>query len=107
MVRPRPRCLRRRRPASQARLLHSMDFIWSPWRYDYLASTDKKPPSSVFCIGHDRSRRAGKLVVRRGIHNFSILNLLPYTSSHTTVAAYVRLATNPEAKPEPLSEPCE
>src|SRR5207247_11262933 len=85
MVRPRPRCLRRRRPASQARQLHSMDFIWSPWRYDYLASTDKKPPSCVFCIGDVRSRYADKLIVLRGIQNFIIQIMFAYTSGHTMV----------------------
>ncbi|HSU88032.1 MAG TPA: HIT family hydrolase, partial [Terriglobia bacterium] len=68
-----------------------MDFIWSPWRYDYLASTGKKPPSCVFCIGDDRSRDAEKLVVFRGIHNFIILNLFPYTSGHTMVAPFQHL----------------
>jgi len=81
-----------------------MDFIWSPWRYDYLASTDKKPPSCVFCIGDDRSRDAEKLVVFRGIHNFIILNLFPYTSGHTMVAPYQHLETITEAKAEQLSE---
>ena len=81
-----------------------MDFIWSPWRYDYLASTDKKPPSCVFCIGDDRSRDAEKLVVFRGIHNFIILNLFPYTSGHTMVAPYQHLETITQAKPEQLSE---
>ncbi len=81
-----------------------MDFIWSPWRYDYLASTDKKPPSCVFCIGDDRSRDADKLIVLRGIHNFIILNLFPYTSGHTMVAPYQHLETITESKPEQLSE---
>jgi ATP adenylyltransferase len=81
-----------------------MDFIWSPWRYDYLASAGKKPSSCVFCIGEDRSRDAERLVVFRGTYNFIILNLFPYTSGHTMVAPYEHLESITAAKPEQLSE---
>jgi ATP adenylyltransferase len=81
-----------------------MDFIWSPWRYDYLASGAKKASSCVFCIGEDSSQDAERLVVFRGIHNFIILNLFPYASGHTMVAPYEHLDTIAAAKPEQLSE---
>jgi len=63
-----------------------MDFVWSPWRYHYIASAGKTPSSCVFCIGEDPSRDADRLVVFRGVHNFVILNLFPYTSGHFMVA---------------------
>jgi ATP adenylyltransferase len=81
-----------------------MDFIWSPWRYDYLASGGKKPSSCVFCIGDDPSHDAERLVVFRGDHNFVILNLFPYTSGHAMVAPYAHLDTIAGAKPEQLLE---
>jgi ATP adenylyltransferase len=81
-----------------------MDFIWSPWRYDYLASGGKKPSSCVFCIGDDRSHDAERLVVFRGDHNFVILNLFPYTSGHAMVAPYAHLDTIAAAKSEQLLE---
>ena len=81
-----------------------MDFIWSPWRYDYLASVGKKAPSCVFCVGEDRSHDAERLIVFRGTYNFIILNLFPYTSGHTMVAPYEHLESITRAKPEPLSE---
>jgi ATP adenylyltransferase len=81
-----------------------MDFIWSPWRYDYLASGAKKPSSCVFCVAEDSSHDAERLVVFRGIHNFIILNLFPYTSGHAMVAPYEHLDTITAAKPEQLSE---
>ena len=81
-----------------------MDFIWSPWRYDYLASAGKEPSSCVFCVGEDRSRDADRLVVFRGAHNFIILNLFPYTSGHTMVAPYEHLESITAARPEQLSE---
>ncbi len=72
-----------------------MDFIWSPWRYTYMASAGKAEqlPSCVFCIGEDRTQDAGRLVLHRGIHNFVILNLFPYTSGHLMVMPYAHLGS--------------
>jgi ATP adenylyltransferase len=81
-----------------------MDFLWSPWRYDYLASAGRKPPSCVFCVGQDTSRDAERLIVFRGIHNFIILNLFPYTSGHAMVSPYEHLDSLASARPDQLSE---
>ena len=81
-----------------------MDFIWSPWRYDYLASGGRKPSSCVFCLDDGRSRDAERLIVFRGTHNFIILNLFPYTSGHVMIAPYEHLDTIADAKAEQLSE---
>ena len=78
--------------------------MWSPWRYDYLASTGKKSPSCVFCVEENRSHDAERLIVFRGSHNFIILNLFPYTSGHVMVAPYEHLDTIAVAKAEQLSE---
>jgi ATP adenylyltransferase len=81
-----------------------MDFIWSPWRYDYLASGGVKAPSCVFCVGEDRTHDAERLIVCRGTHNFIILNLFPYTSGHLMVAPYEHLDTIVCAKADQLTE---
>jgi len=81
-----------------------MDFIWSPWRYDYLASGGVKAPSCVFCVGDDRTHDAERLIVFRGTHNFIILNLFPYTSGHLMVAPYEHLDTIVSAKADQLTE---
>jgi ATP adenylyltransferase len=81
-----------------------MDFIWSPWRYDYLAAGGTRPSSCVFCLDADGARDAEKLVVFRGSHNFIILNLFPYTSGHVMVAPFEHLNTIAAAKPEQLAE---
>jgi len=81
-----------------------MDFIWSPWRYDYLASGGMKAPSCVFCVGDDRTHDAERLIVFRGTHNFIILNLFPYTSGHLMVAPYEHLDTIVSAKADQLTE---
>jgi ATP adenylyltransferase len=81
-----------------------MDFIWSPWRYDYLASGGVKPSSCVFCVTDDSSHDAERLIVYRGSHNFIILNLFPYTSGHVMVAPYGHMNTIAVAPPEQLAE---
>ena len=81
-----------------------MEFVWSPWRYDYMASTGKKSTSCVFCIGEDRSQDASRLVVYRGSLNFVILNLFPYTSGHFMVAPLIHTARFDEAQPDQLTE---
>lgn len=81
-----------------------MDFLWSPWRYDYLASGGTKPQSCVFCITEDRTHDVERLIVFRGNHNFVILNLFPYTSGHLMVAPYEHLDAIVAAKTEQLAE---
>src|SRR5438876_2436979 len=98
------RLRRAHRDRRQHRRVRNMDFIWSPWRYDYLASGGRKPSSCVFCLTEDRSHDADRLVVLRGSYNFVILNLFPYTSGHVMIAPYEHLNTIAGAKPEQLSE---
>jgi ATP adenylyltransferase len=81
-----------------------MEFIWSPWRYDYVTSTGKKPSSCVFCLGKDLSGDPERLVLFRGSHTFVILNLFPYTAGHLMVAPYAHIATLMDATPEQTSE---
>ena len=81
-----------------------MDFIWSPWRYDYIASHGERSPGCVFCIDEDPSHDAERLVLFRAAHNFIILNLFPYTSGHLMIAPYEHRDTIADAKPEQLSE---
>ena len=81
-----------------------MEFVWSPWRYDYMASIGKTNASCVFCIGDDPSKDASRLVLYRGSLNFVILNLFPYTSGHFMVAPIVHTARFDEARTEQLAE---
>ncbi|PYS50118.1 MAG: HIT family hydrolase [Acidobacteria bacterium] len=81
-----------------------MEFIWSPWRYDYLASAAKRPPYCIFCVGEDTSRDPERLIVFRGDQNFIILNLFPYTSGHLMIAPYEHLDTMADAKAAQSSE---
>jgi ATP adenylyltransferase len=75
-----------------------MDHLWTPWRYTYVATVDKKT-GCVFCelpkLGNDEKA----LIVYRGEFNFIILNAFPYTSGHVMVVPYEhvdRLSRIPE-----------
>jgi ATP adenylyltransferase len=68
-----------------------MDFLWSPWRYEYVSKADARG-ACVFCIG-DASDDRRRLVLHRGEHCFVILNLYPYTSGHLMVAPYAHIDT--------------
>jgi ATP adenylyltransferase len=62
-----------------------MDYLWSPWRYRYV--TGEAPESGcVFCLKQEQSDDEKNLVVYRGLHNFVLLNLYPYTSGHLMIA---------------------
>lgn len=91
-------------PDRQKPQIPSMDFIWSPWRYDYLASGGKRPSGCVFCIGDDPGRDAERLIVFRGDRNFIILNLFPYTSGHLMIAPYEHLDNLVAANVDQLAE---
>jgi ATP adenylyltransferase len=80
-----------------------MDYLWSPWRFQYMESAGK-PRSCVFCLGEDTSSDRDRLVVYRARHTFVILNLFPYTSGHFMVAPYAHLDSIAGASAEILGE---
>lgn len=91
-----------------------MDFIFTPWRYTYVAEVDKKKRQGipeelsawpgdagcVFCnmIGsvdyafeHGTSRddaERAALILFRAEHNYVCLNRFPYTSGHLMIVPY-------------------
>ena len=66
-----------------------MDFLWSPWRSHYVAST-KKSLGCVFCQIAQSSRDIDptSFVLWRGEFNFIILNLFPYTTAHLLIVPF-------------------
>ena len=69
-----------------------MDFLWSPWRYEYV-STAAEQESCVFCVGDETARDAQKLILHRGERSFVILNLFPYTAGHLMVTPFAHIGT--------------
>lgn len=97
--------------------LLTMDYLWTPWRYAYIISADRRARAGVpaaldawqgdlgcvFCnliasISHaiehgmepERAEAAGGLVLRAR-HCFICLNAFPYTSGHVMVMPYAHL----------------
>jgi ATP adenylyltransferase len=67
-----------------------MDYIWSPWRYRYIANAAKND-SCVFCRALEANDDPQTLIVHRGAKNFVILNRYPYTSGHVMIVPYAHL----------------
>ncbi len=80
-----------------------MDYLWSPWRYQYIKEgTGSK--GCIFCDIGASSEDETNYVVHRGTSNFVVLNRYPYTSGHAMVVPYGHLATLEEAPAEAAEE---
>jgi ATP adenylyltransferase len=65
-----------------------LERLWSPWRYDYIASAGggSGKQECVFClIQKDPEHDEKNFVLHRGAHNFVVLNIYPYISGHLLV----------------------
>lgn len=81
-----------------------MDYLWTPWRYQYVTKVDA-PVGCVFCeAGSDSSHDREHLVVYRGARNFILLNRFPYTSGHLMVVPYEHAATLEDLPDETIVE---
>ena len=80
-----------------------MDYLWTPWRYRYIADASKDD-RCIFCdaLGADDDRNT--LIVLRGARNFIILNRYPYTSGHVMVVPYEHVADLSAVDPTTLAE---
>jgi ATP adenylyltransferase len=67
-----------------------MDYLWTPWRYAYVSSTEKTT-ECVFCEAPKGTDDAKTYIVHRGKHCFVILNAFPYTPGHVMVVPYTHL----------------
>jgi ATP adenylyltransferase len=80
-----------------------MDYLWTPWRYAYVSTAEKKS-GCVFCdavsAGDDEKVR----IVYRGQHCFVILNTYPYTPGHVMVVPYAHLDELRKLPPEAAGE---
>src|SRR4030095_13426020 len=69
-----------------------MEYLWSPWRYKYVASADDDT-GCVFCRVQQRGSDRENFVIYRASLNFVILNLFPYTSGHLMIVPYEHTAS--------------
>jgi ATP adenylyltransferase len=79
-----------------------MDFLWTPWRYRYIANAAKND-RCIFCdaltMGDEKAH-----IVLRGELNFVILNAFPYTAGHVMIVPYAHIGELSAASPETLAE---
>jgi ATP adenylyltransferase len=66
-----------------------MDYLWTPWRYQYISTADKVP-GCVFCEAQKLPDEQARIVLRAE-HCFVILNTFPYTSGHVMIVPYAHL----------------
>ena len=66
-----------------------MDFIFTPWRYAYMAEVGKdagQQETCIFCRALAAGDDGKALIVHRGKGCFVILNRYPYTTGHVMIA---------------------
>jgi ATP adenylyltransferase len=80
-----------------------MDYLWSPWRYRYVADA-AKDDLCIFCDALALSDDAKSLIVLRAKKNFIILNRFPYTTGHVMIVPYAHVAELSTCDPETLAE---
>ena len=65
-----------------------MKTIWATWRKNYIQNTDKPNRECLFCrIAKEKCDRKN-FILFRGICNYVIMNLYPYTSGHLLIIPY-------------------
>jgi ATP adenylyltransferase len=80
-----------------------MDYIWTPWRYRYVADATKDD-RCIFCDALEANDDTRMLIVERGKKNFVILNRFPYTSGHAMVVPYTHVGALADADGDTLAE---
>jgi ATP adenylyltransferase len=82
-----------------------MDYLWSPWRYSYIAQAQgEKQVECIFCDALARRDDAAALIAYRGKKVFVILNRYPYTSGHVMIVPYAHVAELGLCSAEALAE---
>jgi ATP adenylyltransferase len=80
-----------------------MDYLWTPWRYAYVSSTERAA-GCVFCDAPKANDDVKTHIVHRGTDCFVILNTYPYTPGHVLVVPYAHLDELRKLPPEAANE---
>lgn len=82
-----------------------MDFLWTPWRYRYMADAlAAKDDRCIFCEALAAGDDAKTGIILRGKKNFVILNRFPYTSGHVMIVPYLHGGDLAASDPDTLAE---
>jgi len=69
-----------------------MDYLWSPWRYQYV--TGNIPAQGcIFCAKMLPGNDEENLILHRGVNNYVLLNLYPYTTGHLMITPYQHIGS--------------
>jgi len=80
-----------------------MDYLWTPWRYNYISTVDAAE-GCPFCLEDSVSNDEERFVIFRGVQNFVILNIYPYTSGHILISPYQHISNFSDCTPEMIGE---
>ena len=80
-----------------------MDYLWTPWRYQYITAPEA-PVGCVFCNAAQDTNDGNTFIVHRARHNFIILNRFPYTNGHVMIVPFAHVASLEAAGDETLIE---
>lgn len=78
-----------------------MDRLYTPWRMNYVASTQEKREGCVFCdhLNADPVHDRENYLIYRGQTTFTVMNLYPYNTGHLIILPNEHVATLPEVSP--------
>jgi len=80
-----------------------VDYLWTPWRYQYITSTGGGG-ECVFCAAARGDNDRAALVAHRASRNFVILNRYPYTNGHVMIVPHRHAPTLEGLDEETLAE---
>jgi ATP adenylyltransferase len=80
-----------------------LDYLWSPWRYQYITSAQSKP-ACIFCDIASSAQDEENYVLHRGDLNYIVLNRYPYSSGHLMIVPYCHGSSLSEATAETAAE---
>jgi ATP adenylyltransferase len=82
-----------------------MDYLWAPWRVEYIKKArDEEKEGCFLCSKPTQKNDAADLILYRGQCCFIIMNRYPYNSGHLMVAPYRHVANLEEVTAEERNE---
>jgi len=65
-----------------------MKRLYAPWRAAYVTNPRKRPRSCIFCVYKTKDQDVDHYILKRGTHNYIMMNLYPYNTGHVLIIPY-------------------
>ncbi|MDD3807265.1 MAG: HIT domain-containing protein [Candidatus Marinimicrobia bacterium] len=65
-----------------------MEYLWAPWRIEYIRRDKSQDEGCIFCKKNSEENDEDNLIVYRGETAFVLMNLFPYNNGHLMIAPY-------------------